>query len=108
MVWSLRTGLRDLMWLLIKHQIAWRNSSRHMHEKQRGGLMGGVLVRREICWKPPVEDYVKVNWDAALNEKENRGGIGVVIRDNHGEVLVSLCGPKKNISNPLVAEMHAL
>lgn len=33
---------------------------------------------------------MKVNWDATLKINENRGGIGVVIRDNCGEVW-SLC-----------------
>ncbi|KAF5447381.1 hypothetical protein F2P56_032936 [Juglans regia] len=65
--------------------------------------------QRELCrWKVPIEDQVKVNWDAALKVNEGRMGIGVVMRDEHGDLLVSLCAQKRIVTSPLVAEFQAL
>ena len=40
------------------------------------------------CWRPSDHDYVKINFDGALFNKENRAGIGVVIRNEEGLVLL--------------------
>jgi hypothetical protein len=32
-------------------------------------------------WKPPEADFLKANWDAALNIKGGKMGMGVVIQD---------------------------
>ena len=42
------------------------------------------------CWRPPDQDYVKINFDGALFSKENQAGIGVFIRNEVGLVLASL------------------
>ena len=42
------------------------------------------------CWRPPDHDHVKINVDGALFSKENRAGIGVVIRNEASLVLASL------------------
>ncbi|XP_042974665.1 uncharacterized protein LOC122306301 [Carya illinoinensis] len=68
----------------------------------------GIRRRRSCRWKAPAKDQVKVNWDAALKIKEGRMGIGVVIRDENGDVMVSLCSQKRNVRDPLVAELQAL
>ncbi|XP_075655907.1 uncharacterized protein LOC142626025 [Castanea sativa] len=41
-------------------------------------------------WLPPVQGMVKINCDGANFSKENKTGIGVVIRDSRGLVLGSL------------------
>ncbi|KAF5471050.1 hypothetical protein F2P56_011525 [Juglans regia] len=68
----------------------------------------GVMGNREVRWKKPGVDEVKVNWDAAFNLKTMKMGAGIVIRDEEGEVLVSLRMPKGNVCSPIVAEVHAL
>ena len=42
------------------------------------------------CWRPPNHNYAKINFDWALFSKENRAGIGVVIRNEARLVLASL------------------
>ena len=44
----------------------------------------------DIKWKPPDTDYFKVNFDGAMFDDTNEAGIGVIIRNNHGEVMASL------------------
>lgn len=63
---------------------------------------------REVRWKKPEVGEVKVNWDAAFNQKTMKMGVGIVIRDEKGEVLVSLSMPKSNVCSPIVAEIYAL
>ncbi|XP_042962682.1 uncharacterized protein LOC122296954 [Carya illinoinensis] len=74
------------------------------HKNQDSGIRRG----RSCRWKAPAKDQVKVNWDAALKIKEGRMGIGVVIRDENGDVMVSLCSQRRNVRDPLVAELQAL
>lgn len=35
--------------------------------------------------------FVKLNWDASLNEKEGRIGLGLIARDCCGDVLGARC-----------------
>ena len=41
-------------------------------------------------WQPPAHQQYKINFDGALFKDENQAGIGVVIRDSKGQVMVSL------------------
>nr|XP_023897448.1 uncharacterized protein LOC112009346 [Quercus suber] len=41
-------------------------------------------------WQPPAHQQYKINFDGALFKDENQAGLGVVIRDSKGQVMVSL------------------
>jgi hypothetical protein len=43
----------------------------------------------EVKWKPPVGCMIKLNWDARLNMKERRVGIGLIARDSRGVCLAA-------------------
>ncbi|XP_042939662.1 uncharacterized protein LOC122274720 [Carya illinoinensis] len=77
---------------------------------QRGDQKGKgcPAAGRRVKWKAPGDEVVKVNWDAGVNLKEERTGIGVVVRDDKGEVLVALCSSRGVCCSPVVAELHAL
>ncbi|XP_041003875.1 uncharacterized protein LOC121249222 [Juglans microcarpa x Juglans regia] len=66
------------------------------------------LNRREARWKRPSEGFVKVNWDAALDSEKKRMRLGVVVRDEEGEVLLSLCKLMEGLSNSATAKLYAL
>ncbi|XP_041001645.1 uncharacterized protein LOC121247346 [Juglans microcarpa x Juglans regia] len=76
--------------------------------RQGSGQSYGVQISKATRWKSPVGETIKVNWDAAWRVNDYRCGIGVVIRDSCGEVLASLCCPKQNVVDPVVAEIYAL
>ncbi|XP_042972892.1 uncharacterized protein LOC122304693 [Carya illinoinensis] len=77
--------------------------------KQTSKIDSSVPINNKaIHWKPPMGDILKVNWDAAWKTKEDRSGIGVVIRDSSGEVLASLCCPRTKVQDAMVAEIYAL
>ncbi|KAF5450457.1 hypothetical protein F2P56_030810 [Juglans regia] len=54
------------------------------------------------------EGFVKANWDAAVEKKQRRVGLGVLIRDEDGKPLAAVEGQKDNIDHPAVAEAQAL
>ena len=48
------------------------------------------MGRPLACWQPPRPGLYKVNVDGALFYADNTAGLGVVIRNEHGQVMVSL------------------
>ncbi|XP_042958163.1 uncharacterized protein LOC122293740 [Carya illinoinensis] len=95
--WCEKLSINDL-------ELMFKQVQQQSHKNQDAG----IRRRRSCRWKAPAKDQVKVNWDATLNIKEGRMGIGVVIRDENGDVMVSLCSQKRNVQDPLVAELQAL
>ncbi|KAK4850457.1 hypothetical protein QYF36_006927 [Acer negundo] len=47
----------------------------------------GVVVPRDVLWRPHVEGVYKVNSDAALDSANLMVGFGLVIRDFKGSVM---------------------
>jgi len=41
------------------------------------------------CWRPPEDGWTKVNVDAAYRQESGEAGIGMVIRDHMGRILLS-------------------
>ena len=52
-------------------------------------LRVGAGTRAMKPWKPPEEDWIKVNVDGAFVEQTGKTGVGVAIRDQKGTVLLS-------------------
>ena len=51
-----------------------------------------MMVRRTNCrtrWQPPLADLMKINFDGAIFSSSNAAGIGVVIKNNLGQVIAS-------------------
>jgi len=42
-------------------------------------------------WCPPPANFFKINWDASIDIKGNRIGIGLVVRDSRGECIAAKC-----------------
>lgn len=66
--------------------------------------MPGIIQR----WRAPEASFIKTNWDAALDEENKKMGIGIIIRDREGEILVTLSAHKKFQSKPMLAKCLAL
>ncbi|XP_035543621.1 uncharacterized protein LOC118347698 [Juglans regia] len=67
-----------------------------------------VRGRGDLKWEKPAAGLVKINWDASLDVKDRRMGVGIIIRDEEGEALVAVCDQKEHVDNPMVAESYAL
>ena len=66
-----------------------------------------VHVPPNILWKAPPDDYIKVNWDASIDVARQLMRMGVVARNNRGEVLAMFCATKRCALEPSAAEALA-
>ncbi|KAG6627966.1 hypothetical protein CIPAW_15G166300 [Carya illinoinensis] len=66
------------------------------------------IAKEATTWQKLEEPYVKLNFDAAVEQREKRVGIGVVMRDFIGEVLLSLSAKIMHVASPFMAECKAL
>jgi hypothetical protein len=55
-------------------------------------------------WEKPCQGLVKINWDTALDLHQNRTGIGVIVRNHEGMLVVMFCAVKGNVSESTMAD----
>lgn len=67
----------------------------------------GVQVSVAPTWQPPLTSTVKINWDAYINERDGRIGVGLVARDAFGMMLGARCVSRCLCMDPLTAEAMA-
>jgi hypothetical protein len=60
-----------------------------------------------IKWGKPPVGFVKLNWDASVHKKGKKMGIGLIVRDHAGGVVVMACETKEFVNDPAVAEALA-
>ncbi|KAH1121341.1 hypothetical protein J1N35_004501 [Gossypium stocksii] len=58
-------------------------------------------------WRHPPEEFVKINFDGAYNERQQQAASGIVIRDKEGRVLFSCSKLHYEISSAFTAEALA-
>ena len=46
--------------------------------------------RHQSKWEPPPIDWFKINFDGAVFQDKNEAGLGIIIRNDHGLVMVAL------------------
>ncbi|XP_042973011.1 uncharacterized protein LOC122304814 [Carya illinoinensis] len=69
------------------------------------GLNSTQVREKNGC--PPEQNMVKANWDAAFDAKARKVGVGVIIRNERGEVMVACHEQKLNVADPVTAECYA-
>jgi ribonuclease HI len=75
---------------------------------QTGGTQHDVSENRgEDKWKPPPENTLKINWDAAVDLKRGIIGLGAIVRDERGEFVEAETNYLKMQVEPVVAESLA-
>lgn len=58
-------------------------------------------------WELPPTGYIKVNWDAKLDSKSKKMGIGIIGRDHTGQVLATYCDTKSYVQDSAATEAWA-
>lgn len=66
-----------------------------------------LIVAAAMTWCKPKAGFLKINWDAAIDVVGKRMGIGFIVRDHAGGVMVSMVATKRNVSDPTTAEAIA-
>lgn len=64
------------------------------------------MQRRDMKWRKPRSGFVKLNWDASLDLGKNGMGMGIVVMDVDGELMLSLCNHVAGVSTPAVVELN--
>ncbi|MBA0789241.1 hypothetical protein Gotri_025232 [Gossypium trilobum] len=67
-------------------------------------LKKGKEIRK---WMYPQSEFVKINFDGAYKETQNRSASGIVVRDSEGHVLLSYSKIHDGVSSPFAAEAIA-
>ena len=55
-------------------------------------------------WRRPPPGFFKINWDVGLNVKKNRLGVGMIIRDDVGDVIAAMSLTIQTKPTPVVRE----
>ncbi|XP_042972768.1 uncharacterized protein LOC122304571 [Carya illinoinensis] len=113
-----KVWLRRNDWIFEKRMACPKNSFsatkaalHEFHDSQVALTQRGVVQKTNtemVRWEKPERGYVKVNWDASMDLKGQRMGIGIMIRDEQGEAMVTMCDQKPNVIEVAVAESIAL
>lgn len=61
-----------------------------------------------VCWIPPLENFFKINWDAACDSKLNKIGLGVNACDFISNVVGALRRPLPFFKKPHTAQALAV
>ncbi|XP_075664873.1 uncharacterized protein LOC142634467 [Castanea sativa] len=59
-------------------------------QSTKASLKQPLAPPTSVKWKPSRSDFYKVNYDGAMLKDSGKAGIGVVIRNENGEVMASL------------------
>ncbi|OMO88292.1 reverse transcriptase [Corchorus capsularis] len=71
-------------------------------------IVDNLSKHKQVEWNPPPPGILKINSDASCCAARGEAGLGVVIRNSNGEVVVSGSRKLYFVSDPLYAEVHAI
>ena len=77
------------------------------YRKAQEQLVGSSTTPREQHWKPSPQNMFKLNFDAAVFMKQQSSGIGAIIRNAQGEVMVGMSAKGPYVRNGEEAEALA-
>ena len=60
----------------------------------------------DLKWEAPNNNFVKVNWDFAVDINRMKIGIGMIVRDGMGELLATPSLPRDYITKPNIVEAY--
>lgn len=66
-----------------------------------------VTIKERVHWKPPNELCFKVNFDGAIFKEERKAGVGAVIRNHKGELMVAMTNVVHHVIDSEVIEALA-
>ena len=92
-IWSCRNQLRTSNKALPLSQVIPSTTQmlQEFTNVQPANPVQTVSLHRSLPkWEPPPTSHLKVNFDGAVFRETEEAGLGVVVRDSHGKVLVAL------------------
>ncbi|XP_041004142.1 uncharacterized protein LOC121249507 [Juglans microcarpa x Juglans regia] len=58
----------------------------------------------DMDWQAPPSNWIKMNWDSAVDKAKGIIGVGVAVRDNLGQIIATMRTKKHIFPDPLLAE----
>jgi hypothetical protein len=80
----------------------------HMEPRESGKKEVNEQSTSRKMWSKPYPGWTKLNVDGSCEEKEQRGGTGMVLRDEEDNVTISTCRHLRTCAIPLEAKVIAL
>lgn len=65
-------------------------------------------IHHKCNWKPPAEDFVKLNVDGAIFFNPQKVGIGAIFRDNKGDIIMAASLIENKVPNLETIETLAI
>lgn len=113
-----RAKLVSIMWSI------WTSRNNITHDNGRLDPVQSMKLMREALalldlpreharimpgygWRPPEDDWMKINTDGSVSMEEHRGGVGGVAR-SCTSLHAAWCKPYAGITDPLIAEALAV
>nr|XP_025692302.1 uncharacterized protein LOC112794519 [Arachis hypogaea] len=84
-----------------KPDLFWNSTDQQFVEKKNEKNKTAHLIR----WRPPSEDWLKANVDAAFRKEDGKGAISVVIRNNNEKIVL---GFSRKINTHLSITVEAI
>ncbi|XP_042983278.1 uncharacterized protein LOC122312683 [Carya illinoinensis] len=78
-----------------------------LNHKPPHSSSSNVMANSMDQWKAPLIDHYKINWDAAIDHKNCRVGIGTIIRNWEGQVMGTMKMNRPLYPDPYLAESYA-
>ncbi|XWS33068.1 hypothetical protein CRYUN_Cryun22dG0046700 [Craigia yunnanensis] len=63
------------------------DSAVQQNTEERLYLLVNALNHTHLQWRPPEPGVLKINFDGSVNKETRKGGLGVIIMDEKGEVM---------------------
>jgi ribonuclease HI len=87
-----------------QQEVELLKSLRDEDKKHRSDSPGNPL---RSAWQAPPQGWYKANWDASVDRKKGRVGLGVIIRDHNGAMWVARSQTRHGFLDPTAAEAWA-
>ncbi|KAL0017269.1 hypothetical protein SO802_004338 [Lithocarpus litseifolius] len=98
----------DLMQLIQEkpHTIPLFSTTAWTQDSQKSHSSGSRLPSQKL-WRPPPRECFKTNYDGAMFDESDEAGLGVVIRNSEGQVMVALSEKIKKPPSVVALELLA-
>jgi hypothetical protein len=70
-------------------------------------LPRGECPQSQASWEKPSVGWIKLNWDAPIDEDKKIMGVGLVARDSTSKIRASMCNFFNYLTDPTAAEAYA-
>ncbi|KAB2605937.1 S ribonuclease [Pyrus ussuriensis x Pyrus communis] len=110
LIWGIWKERNSFLWngralnqveIVCKSQ-AWLQEFRKWHDSKKGSSRTTTHK-----WEKPTVGWVKCNFDGAWDDLGQRGGVGVVVRDEKGDFVAATALQFRGISSAILAEIMA-